>query len=133
MGVILLVTGGRKYGIATAHKPVEQAWAERRRAAIWLTRIDAEEGIAGIVHGDAPGGDTFAERWCWLYGVPTRRYPVDQRLDGPWPGAGPRRNARMLNAERFNVSRVLAFPGGPGTADMCRRAREIGLVVEEVV
>jgi YspA, cpYpsA-related SLOG family len=131
VGLVLLVTGGRTFGLPVRNKPVEQAWAERRRLALALCRIDAEEGIALIVHGAAHGADTLAEGWCYAFGVPSRRYPVVYKIDGPWPAAGPRRNARMLAAERFNLSRVLAFPGGDGTADMCRRAREVGLVVEE--
>ncbi len=34
-------------------------------------------------------------------------YPVDRRLDGPWPSAGPRRNERMLRLGR--PERGLAF------------------------
>lgn len=130
MGVILLVCGGRHFGLPRPNKPVEQAWAERRCLSLNLCRIDAAEGIVGIIHGDAPGADTLSDKWAWLFGIPVRRYAVDHHLDGPWPGAGPRRNARMLAAERYNISRVLVAPGGTGTADMCRKAREIGLEVE---
>ena len=34
-------------------------------------------------------------------------YPVDHAIDGPWPGAGPRRNARMLRDGK--PDRGLAF------------------------
>ena len=44
--------------------------------------------------------------------------------------AGPRRNAWMI--EYGKPDHVLAFPGGPGTADMVRRARAAGIPVTEI-
>ena len=44
--------------------------------------------------------------------------------------AGLIRNARMLTEGK--PERVLAFPGGRGTADMVSRAREAGVEVCEV-
>lgn len=44
--------------------------------------------------------------------------------------AGPIRNQRMLDDGRPEL--VVAFPGGPGTAHMCRIAREAGVEVIEV-
>ena len=48
----------------------------------------------------------------------------------PRRGAGPVRNARML-VEKPDL--VIAFPGGPGTADMVRRARAAGVEVVEIL
>lgn len=40
--------------------------------------------------------DMLADFAAWGLGHGIERYPVDHAIDGPWPGAGPRRNARML-------------------------------------
>lgn len=52
-----------------------------------------------IVHGGARGADIIAGFAARLLGFEVRAYPVDHSLDGPWPGAGPRRNIRMLASE----------------------------------
>jgi hypothetical protein len=53
-----------------------------------------------LVHGGARGVDNIAGYVAKeLLGLKVRAYPVDHKLDGPWPGAGPRRNLRMLASE----------------------------------
>lgn len=52
-----------------------------------------------IVHGGARGVDNIAGFAAQLLGLPVRAYPVDHEVDGPWPGAGHRRNIRMLASE----------------------------------
>ncbi len=73
-------------------------------------------------------------------GLNVEPYPVDHALDGPWPAAGPRRNARMLHdgaptrAIAFGAIWHPAKTAGPnpyltkqgkskttGTGDMVRR------------
>ncbi len=51
--------------------------------------------------------DMLADLVADRCGFPREPYPVDHALDGPWPGAGPRRNARMLAEGR--PDRGLAF------------------------
>lgn len=80
-----------------------------------------------IIHGGASGADFWAGRWAADHDVPCEKYAVDHAIDGPWPAAGPRRNARML--EKSKPHMVVAFPGGRGTADMVRRARAAGCMV----
>lgn len=90
--------------------------------------------ITCVVTGGARGADQGAECWARMRGVPYRGYPA--QWDDHGKGAGPRRNAEMLRLEHQPVGRriglVVAFPGGNGTADMVRRAREAGIEVMEV-
>lgn len=54
-------------------------------------------------------------------------YPVDIRVDGPWPLAGHNRNRRMLTTS--GAQGVIAFPGGGGTEHCVRCALGMGLQV----
>jgi len=57
--------------------------------------------------------------------------PLEQTFDAEWhrhgKRAGPIRNQRML--EEGQPDLIVAFPGGHGTADMVRRARQAGIEV----
>ena len=82
-----------------------------------------------IIHGDANGADQLADKWARLSQVAVRAHPADWTDLGR--AAGPIRNQEMLDEEKPDL--VIAFPGGRGTADMVRRAREAGVPVREVV
>lgn len=104
-GKRILVCGARELGLA----------GPRGHAA---ARIDAELGAltAGVsvekvvvIHGACsrrrPGigevsADMLAEAVAQIRGYRREPYPVDEKLDGAWPHAGPRRNRRMLQASR---------------------------------
>jgi hypothetical protein len=45
------------------------------------------------------------------------------------PAAGPLRNAEMLH--EYQPDGVIAFPGGKGTTDMIKKARQAGIKVWE--
>jgi hypothetical protein len=119
-GKRVLVCGGRDY-------------ADRATLFAVLDRVHRERGVALLVHGACPfgGADILADEWARARGVPVKDYPVDHSIDGPWPGAGPRRNGRMLAAARPDA--VVAFPGDRGTRDMIRKARAAGLPVWQPV
>ena len=80
-----------------------------------------------VVHGDCPhGADRQASVWVrdaqrgplWVVTEekhPAKGHPTEDF--GPWPGAGPRRNAHMV---RRGADLVLAFIG-PCTSPRCRR------------
>ncbi len=53
------------------------------------------------------GADLIAGSAAERLGIAVDPYPVDHAIDGPWPGAGPRRNARMLRDGK--PDRGLAF------------------------
>lgn len=98
-----------------------------------LDGIHAVTPITVLIEGGAPGTDRFARRWAEDRGVATDPCPVDHALDGPWPAAGPRRNARMLRKKK--PDRGLAFVADPPTretADMVRKMKRGGLEVREV-
>lgn len=121
----ILVTGGREYddfGTVVAvldDLPIEQ-----------------------LAHGGARGADALADRYAKEHGIPVHSFPADwrgpcrvtcnigHRRRGMCPAAGVYRNSDMLVA--FAPDLVVAFPGGRGTADMVRKAREAGVAVLEV-
>jgi len=82
-----------------------------------------------VIHGAARGADTYVANWCTLNGVEQWTFPANWTRFGG--AAGPIRNARMLDVGlHFGIERVIAFPGGWGTADMVRRATEAGVRVD---
>jgi hypothetical protein len=134
-GITVLVCGGRRYS--------DRAWVFR--ALDWL---DAEVGIGRVVEGacgldehPAPDGTfpgpttgerTGADRWAheWAVERKVATVAVPARWSTYDDGAGPERNARMLRMHEPQL--VVAFPGGPGSADMCRKAGLAGTPVWRV-
>jgi len=84
--------------------------------------------VSVVIHGAAPGADTLAGRWAELRRVPVEAFPADWEKHGR--AAGPIRNAPMLAEGKPDL--VVAFPGGRGTANMCKQARAAGVKVVEV-
>jgi len=84
--------------------------------------------VSVVIHGAAPGADTLAGRWAELRRVPVEAFPADWEKHGR--AAGPIRNAPMLAEGKPDL--VVAFPGGRGTANMCKQARTAGVEVVEV-
>jgi ABC-type sugar transport system substrate-binding protein len=83
--------------------------------------------ITCLINGGCHGADQLARNWAKKFGVTQETYPAD------WSKgriAGPIRNQEMI--DRGKPDLVIAFPGGKGTADMVRRAREAGIPVQEV-
>jgi predicted Rossmann-fold nucleotide-binding protein len=107
----VIVCGGRDYrDFDRVHAALDAAHKRRR--------------IGLIVHGGAPGADTFADEWAAANGVPVKTYAAEWERLGA--GAGPRRNQQMADA---GADALIAFPGGRGTADMVRRAIAARIVV----
>ncbi len=115
-------------------------WTDETTMRVWLERLaprpQDRDAITVLVHGAAAGADSMAGCLGAGFGFSVRSYPVDTSVDGPWPAAGPKRNARMLAAELPRIRRVLAFTTpGPrcgmtkGTADMVDRCVRAGLPV----
>lgn len=80
-----------------------------------------------VIQGMAQGADRMAMMWAFNQGIPLINMPANWTYYSH--GAGPVRNGWML---RFGLpDLVIAFPGGEGTADMVKQAREWGCDVWE--
>ena len=77
-----------------------------------------------IIHGSAMGADALAGEAAAKLGIQDVRCPANWGLHGR--RAGPIRNHNMLE---LHPDLVLAFPGGNGTAHMCKIARQRGIQV----
>jgi hypothetical protein len=103
-----------------------------RYKAIWarMDRDIADFGAALVVEGEADGADILARLVAREHEQGVEAYPVNHAVDGPWPWAGPRRNARMCRegrptAARGFVTGVRGTPlsrGSAGMLDILRRA-----------
>lgn len=111
--MIVLVTGGRDYDDRNT-----------------LYKTLRAHSVTFLVHGDCKtGADKLARTWALERGI------VQAKFEAPFTAlggkAGPQRNTAMLAMMR-QVDLVLAFPGGKGTADMVKKAREAGVMVREI-
>lgn len=110
----VLVCGGRDY-------------ADRERVR---TELDALKPTV-LIEGGARGADLLAAEWRWGGHILTcqhLKFPADWNKHGK--SAGAIRNRQMLDEGKPDI--VLAFPGGPGTADMIRQAKKAGVEVREI-
>jgi hypothetical protein len=87
-----------------------------------------------ILHGDARGIDSLAQRWAEHFGVRVKAYPADW---GRGKRAGIERNEHMagllLSWEALgHTTEILAFPGGRGTAHMASFSEQLGLSVTHI-
>jgi hypothetical protein len=114
-GLRILVCGGRNY------RDQEHVWT-------FLSELNAKQPIGLLIHGAATGADRLAQAWA------RNRLIPDREFDANWPehggGAGAIRNQRMIDEGKPDL--VVAFPGGPGTADLMQRAKLHGVKVIEV-
>jgi hypothetical protein len=106
-----LVCGGRDY------KNTRQVWGVLR--VLQPSRV---------IEGGARGADTLAREWAITNSVPYRTFPADWDKHGK--SAGAIRNNQMVVEGQPRL--VVAFPGGPGTANMVRLARTAGIPVLEI-
>jgi len=113
--VRVLVCGGRDY--------------DDQAMLFGMLDMEAERnGIYEIIQGGADGADRLARLWCHSRQCRYQNFPADWKAHGK--AAGPIRNQRMI--DEASPSKVFAFAGGRGTADMVRRAKKAGLPVIEV-
>jgi hypothetical protein len=93
-----------------------------------LLELDEATMITDIIAGGAKGADTLAQIWAAEFGVNAHFYHADWDTYGR--AAGPIRNKQMLDEGKPDL--VVAFPGGRGTANMVKQAREAGVKVIEI-
>lgn len=113
-GAAILVCGGRYY-------------SNYRLVLRLLKRLSPRL----IIHGAATGADTLAGQAAEAMGIPCEAYPADWSKGRK---AGPIRNSQML-ARLVSLPKprlILAFPGGDGTANMCRQALQASELVLRV-
>lgn len=111
----VLVCGGRNY-------------ADWDRVEHTLDQIKITQGVTEIIHGGAGGADQLAGKWARKHTIPVKVFRADWRKHGK--AAGPIRNEAMLMGSL--PDKVVAFPGGRGTADMVRRAKSWLVPVLEI-
>lgn len=114
--MIVLVCGGRKFYDKVLFRHT-------------MGLIHTETPISLIIHGGATGADTLANYWARAMGIQVKEYRADWILYGN-RRAGPIRNRQMLNEGKPDL--VVAFPGGKGTADMVKQAKNANVKVMEV-
>lgn len=114
----VVVTGGRNF-------------ADYDLVRLTLDDVVERYDVNCLVQGGASGADALAKKYRRL----DAKRPLamceakpNWKLHGK--AAGPIRNRWML--ENWKPLVVVAFPGGRGTADCVRQARELGLTVLEV-
>ena len=99
----------------------------RKRVYDVLDKWHAEQAFTHVIHGGAPGADSIAGQWAALRGVQEVKCAANWQHFGN--SAGPVRNRRMLELE---PNLVIAFPGGRGTANMVKTAKEANVMVIEI-
>lgn len=104
-----------------------RGFRDRRLAFQSLDKIHDRIGITMVIEGGqrifegrrpVGGADYWGEQWAISCGIPVQTVPADWRRWGS--AAGPIRNDEMLRV--WKPDAVVAFEGGPGTADMVDRA-----------
>lgn len=127
-GLRIVVTGGRNY-------------TDKFQVARSLEAVRQKHGISVLIQGEACGADALCKEWAEGNGVEVLPYPakwsdlshsdalIRKRRDGTQydARAGGRRNQQMIDEGKPDAA--VAFKGGSGTADMCRRLRQAGVPV----
>lgn len=106
----LIICGGRNYVFDSKDEA-------------WLDMIRVTESVSLVIEGGASGADFCGRQWAKVRGIPVHTEAADWNQFGK--RAGPIRNRKMAQlAEGCAI-----FPGGKGTADMERAAREASLEI----
>lgn len=110
-------------------------WDDYTQVYVAMDEIRTQMEVTRLIHGGCRGPDLWAARYfkhAWPENVKIEEYAVDYKKDGSWPGAGPRRNARMFNEDAPDL--VLAFWDGKsrGTLSMIQIAARGGVPVRIV-
>lgn len=103
----VLVCGGRHYN---DYYQIERT----------LNGIHNKTFIKLLIQGGARGADMLAKSWAEWKKVPVKTYHAQWDEEGK--GAGHIRNEKMLKEGKPDL--VIAFPGGKGTANMVKIAKE---------
>ena len=133
----ILVCGGRDYGAPTDDpelKELRKKQYHHVQTVLDQLLYDPNDEYhmpykdACIIHGAAKGADTAAWDYTAVHWTDCIPFPADWDRYGK--DAGPIRNKQMLDKGKPNL--VVAFPGGKGTANMIKQAKEAGIPVLEI-
>ena len=102
---------------------------------VWnhLDDLSKTDDITLVITGAGGRTDEMISQWADNRGVDQIQCPANWKKRGR--NGGPHRNTLMLrilkmhNDRTFEPMAVVAFPGGPGTANMISQAAEIGVRV----
>lgn len=86
-----------------------------------LDKIHKKTPIDKLAHGDCTGADKLAREWGLDNGISVIAYPATWTIG---ENAGEKRNEFMF--KDFEPDYVLAFPGGTGTKDSIKFAKQKG-------
>lgn len=134
----ILVCGGRAYGIVKdARDPLDVARAEREEVRL-NQELDLEresarkrgDPITHVIQGGARGADGLAGNWAVRNGIQNVECAANWFAHGN--RAGHLRNGWQLMLVEKGRDKVIAFPGGNGTADMVAKATLGGHYVIEI-
>lgn len=107
----IIVTGGRDYSDTKKMKDV-------------LNLFDFNL----LIQGGASGADMLAYDYCNERGITCHTENANWTQNGK--SAGPLRNRKMIAA--FPNAIVIAFPGGRGTENCVKQAKNLGMIVLRV-
>lgn len=111
---VVVVCGGRN----------ERLTNERAAALFEEINLPPEEVM--ILHGGCRGIDSDVGEWASGAGYDVGEHPAQWKEFGPM--AGPLRNQYLASC----ADKVIAFPGGKGTASMVSESRKRGVPVVEL-
>jgi hypothetical protein len=122
--VVVVFTGSRDLKTAQGESPIRAALSKLPPRSV-------------VFHGACRGADELCDRIGRELGLTVIRVPVDHKKHGPWPGAGPRRNADMVRkALMYAAAHGLSLggiafplPGSKGTVDCANQMREMKIPV----
>lgn len=129
----MIVTGGRDFGVARHNATPERREDAKRERLFVVETLYRELRVRTVwafdrllvVVGDCPTGvDAITREAVKTWGLHVEVHEAHWKRLGR--AAGPERNGRMVAA---GAIRLLAFPGGNGTADCVRQARSKGITV----
>ena len=92
------------------------------------TLDEVQPRITLVISGGARGADSFAIQWARQRGIACAVFMAN--WDHYGRAAGPVRNGWMVEFGKPDL--VIAFPGGLGTANMIKQARQAGIPVKEI-
>lgn len=130
--LIVVVTGGRDYDTDAAREHVYNK-LDFLNPGFVMHGACRKQGSTVIC-----GADRMADDWAARRDIECYCIPAQWQKDGR--AAGPKRNGKMLSTA-FDMAeylagegpywdiQVVAFPGGSGTADCVRQARQNGIEV----